>query len=216
MANNDLIMLVPTASELKVAVGAITVEKALADDEWATDPTIILFSLKRSEAILRNLEKVQAVVDHAKSADTIMDAYKQLHWWGCQCRHDIAMKITLLENKCLRFKEYLVANQSEQDESEQDDGCAVCGAVYLVANRSEQDESEQDDGCAVCGAVGDDYESKMTSRKKKIARKSIQTAEAHRQDDDDQTAQVHRQDDDDHGGGKALSRVPRKRTHWRN
>jgi hypothetical protein len=188
MANNDLIMLVPTASELKVAVGAITVEKALADDEWVTDPTIILFSLKRSEAILRNLEKVQAVVDHAKSADTIMDAYKQLHWWGCQCRHDIAMKITLLENKCLRFKEYL----------------------------SEQDESEQDDGVAVCGAVGDDYESKMTTRKKKFARKSIQTSQVHRQDDDDQTAQVHRQDDDDHGGGKAVSRVPRKRTHWRN
>jgi hypothetical protein len=180
MANNELIMLVPTASELKLSVGAMTVEKALADDEWATDPTIILFSLKRSETLLRKLEKVQAVVDHAKSADTIMDAYKQLHRWGCQCRHDIAMKITLLENKCLRLKEYLVANQSEQD------------------------ESGQDDGGAVCGAVGDDYESKMTTRKKKLARKSIQTA------------QVHRQDDDDHGGGKAVSRVARKRTHWRN
>ena len=73
-----------------------------------------------------------------------------------------------------------------------------------MANQSEQDESGQDDGGAVCGAVGDDYESKMTTRKKKLARKSVQTA------------QVHRQDDDDHGGGKAVSRVARKRTHWRN
>jgi hypothetical protein len=93
MVNNELIMIVPTASELKLCADARTVEKALAKDEFAIHQTINLFSITHLERILCKLEQVEEEVDHAKSAHMIMDAYRKLHWWGYLCRHNLLMKI---------------------------------------------------------------------------------------------------------------------------